>query len=218
MSKDRFKMMMEDQDRAKFKAKHSLLMKNLSSLSFDPNEVDFAAAGFELAGKLLRIHVKQRKRYRAEYINHILDSANYIVENHKTEKKNTREYLAHMAVLYTAAVNTRKHPVFKVLGISLLALVGAAILAATGVIAAVSFGLCPPLGIVFGIVIGYSVAAGAAASAVGGVLGIGALMASGMMMFKTLAKPSLSSRIHELRTLAAAVDARRPERNAFEMV
>lgn len=104
-------------------------------------------------------------------------------------------------VSYTQLSQEVSHfPLGKVLAGVMLALVGAALIAISGIVAAASFGLVAPISM-FGAVVGASMVVGGVMVALG-VVGMGAMIGSGMLLFDAGRKNQLKQEMQDLKSTA----------------
>ena len=145
--------------------------------------------GLDLYQEIQQIGKDENKRVSIVDLTKILTSGTLLIKGNEAHPLGDDGYRDEADTFHQLAKKVRTFPVGKILGGIMLGLLGTVVVAASGIVAAASFGLLAPIA-AFGAVLGTSMAVGAVAT-VAGALGAGAVMGSGMLFFSAAKKDAL---------------------------
>lgn len=157
-------------------------------------------AAHKVFSEVRNIAQSSKRRIPLEVLSEILDAVADVILGPDPYVRDDTEYREAIRYLYKLKRKIRRFPSGKLLGAALATVLGASIIAASGVVAAIGFGLTLPVS-VFGVILGASLVTGG--SALGGVgAGSGLLTISGTLFARALTPSPLVNAMNELGQLA----------------
>jgi|GEM_PF-6335608 len=155
-------------------------------------------SGYDVYVRVHWLSSHQHNRISQETLTEILSTAARLVAGNEVHSGDDEGYRDDLIRFQSLANQIHHFPFGRMLASLLLALIGTAVIVASGIIAAASFGFLAPFS-VLGFVFGASMIIGGVAVGVG-ALGIASVMTSGIILFSSNPENELSSRMKQLKT------------------
>jgi hypothetical protein len=151
--------------------------------------------GFGVYRQVVSLMANKKHKLAEQTLIDVLDGTRLIVGGKKFHPTGNTGYKNELHNYQKLAKKVGSSSLGKTLLNLMLALVGAVIIAASGVMAFASFGILTPVNAV-GFLFGYSLLTGMAASITTGAIGLGTVMSSSIMFYKSLQKGTLSKEMY----------------------
>jgi hypothetical protein len=147
--------------------------------------------GFGVYRQVVSLMANKKHKLAEQTLIDVLDGTRLIVGGKKLHPTGNTGYKNELHNYIKLAKKVGTSSFGKVLLNLMLALIGAAIIAASGVMTFASFGILTPVNAV-GFLFGYSLLTGVSASITTGAIGLGTVMTSSIMFYKSLQKGTLA--------------------------